>query len=286
MSTEITVERAPGWHDNLPDHEYHADHGSLSASGAKLLAHRTPLEFWWAQTHPPVRKREFDLGHAAHRLILGKGAEIEELEFPNYNTKLSREKRDAAYDANRIPLLSKQHEQVKAMAERALKHPLGAALFSEGGIAERSGWWFDEQAGIWCRVRPDWMIEFDDVLYIVDVKTCADADPAVFAKAAIRFRYFQQQPFYVNGVRILTGTAKRIVFLLFAVSTTPPYLITTHYCTEAAEAEGERANRKAMRIFARCMQTGHWPEYPIDPYPIGLSKWHALTPEESTYDEH
>lgn len=276
--------RAQGWYDDIPDVEYHADIGSLSSSGAKLLAHKTPFEFHWAQTHPPVRKREFDLGHASHRLILGKGAEIEILDYANYNTKRSREERDAAYDAGLIPLLVKQHEQVETMATRALEHELGAVLFAEHGIAERSGWWFDERAGIWCRVRPDWMIWIGDVLYIVDVKTCADADPAAFAKAAIRFRYYQQQPWYVGGVRILTG-APRIVFLLFAVSTAPPHLITVHYIDDDADAEGERANRQAMRVFAHCMLTGVWPEYPIDPYPISLPKWHALTPEEYTDDE-
>lgn len=282
MTAVEIVERTPGWYDDIPDVEYHADFTALSSSGAKLLAHRTPFEFWWAQTHPPTRKREFDLGHAAHRLILGKGAEIEVLDYPNYNTKNAREERDAAYDAGRIPLLAKQNDQVEAMAERAREHSLGAALFAEG-IAERSGWSVDEATGIRCRVRPDWLTWIGDVLYIVDVKTCADADPAVFAKAAVGFGYHQQQAWYLELVRELTG-AEHISFLLFAVSTKPPHMITTHFCDDDALAEGERANLRARRIFARCLESGHWPEYSIEPNSISLPKWHALTPEESTDD--
>lgn len=276
--------RSPGWYDDVPDHEYHADVTALSSSGAKLLAHRTPFEFWWTQNNPPARKREFDLGHAAHRLVLGKGAEIQVVDYSNYNTNAAKQERDAAYDADRIPLLTKQYEQVTAMAARVLAHPLGAALF-DGGVAERSGWCIDAETGIRCRVRPDWMTWIDGVLYIVDVKTTTDADPAAFARSAISFGYHQQQPWYVEMVRILTG-AERISFLMIAVSTKPPHMITSHYCDDDAAAEGERANRRARAIFARCLESGQWPEYPIEPNPIPLPRWHALTPEEFTDDVH
>ncbi|WP_280393396.1 PD-(D/E)XK nuclease-like domain-containing protein [Nocardia wallacei] len=271
----------PGWYDDLPDAEYHADTTSLSASGAKLLATRTPFEFRWAQTHP-VRKTEFDLGHAAHKLILGEGAEFEIIDYPNYNTKASKEARDKAYQAGLVPLLAAQHEQAQAMAARVLAHPLGAALFAEG-VAERSGWWADEATGIRCRVRPDWMTWIDDVLYVVDVKTTTDPDPDAFARSAIGFGYHIQQAWYLEAVRILTG-AERISFLLLAVGTKPPHLITSHFCDDEALAEGERAIQRARRIFARCMESGHWPEYSIEPHPIPLPRWHALTPEEFTDD--
>lgn len=275
----MTAAREPGvLYDGVSDVEYHADTTSLSASGAKLLAARTPYEFWWRQRNPPERKREFDIGHAAHRKLLGAGAEIEVIDAPNYNNKAAREQRDAAYDAGRIPLLLKQDAAVDAMVKRVHEHPVTAALFADGK-AEQSGWWVDKATGIRCRVRPDWMTWIGDTLYLADPKTTADSDPDAFGRSAVRFGYHQQEPWYVEGIRKILGV-EHIAFLFIAISTKPPHLITTHFCDEEALAEGERANRRAREIFARCMETGQWPEYSIEPNPIRLPRWHALTDEE------
>jgi hypothetical protein len=78
---DTTVITQPGVYD-LPADVYHADPvpaelgGSLSSSGAKLLLPPScPAIYQWARTHPTYSDA-FDFGHAAHKKVLGAGAEI------------------------------------------------------------------------------------------------------------------------------------------------------------------------------------------------------------------
>ncbi|MGV9666966.1 PD-(D/E)XK nuclease-like domain-containing protein [Nocardia niigatensis] len=263
--------REQGLYPGISATDYHSDTDSLSASGAKLLATRTPYEFWYAQNSPPVRKREFDLGHAAHREILGEGEEFEIIDANSYNTKKAREARDEAYDAGRVPLLTAQHDAVQAMAKRVRGHELAGALLAEGQ-AEMSGWWFDEDAGIWLRFRPDWMTRRGEVLYIADVKTTQDAEPTAFDKSAKRFGYHLQDPHYVEGAMKTTG-AQQVRFVFIVVSVKPPHMVDVTYLDEDDIAEGVRQNRRARRIFARCLASDDWPEYPIGPRRMSLPRW-------------
>ncbi|WP_067573643.1 PD-(D/E)XK nuclease-like domain-containing protein [Nocardia acidivorans] len=265
------VIRTPGLYPGISAADYHADIDSLSASGAKLLATRTPYEFWYAQNNPPVRKREFDLGHAAHREILGEGEELTIIDAANYNRKADREARDEAYAAGRVPLLVEQYERVQLMARRVHGHPLAGALLADG-VAEMSGWWFDEDAGIWLRFRPDWMAQRGDVLYVADVKTTQDAAPAAFDRSAKRFGYHIQDPHYVEGAMKTTG-AQQVRFVFIVVSVKPPHMVDVTYLQDHDVAEGARENRRARRIFARCQASGEWPEYPIGPRPMSLPYW-------------
>jgi hypothetical protein len=66
------VHTTPGFYDDIPEAEYHADRDSLSVSGAKVLL-KAPALFKWQQDHP-VHKDVFDFGSAAHALVLGVGA--------------------------------------------------------------------------------------------------------------------------------------------------------------------------------------------------------------------
>ena len=63
----------------LPADEYHADPvkgGSLSSSGARKIL-ECPARFRWERDHPPVPTDAFNFGHAAHKLVLGAGPDVE-----------------------------------------------------------------------------------------------------------------------------------------------------------------------------------------------------------------
>ncbi|MCI0689298.1 MAG: hypothetical protein L0Y54_19000, partial [Sporichthyaceae bacterium] len=67
----ITV---PGAYD-IPADEYHADTSALSASGVRTLL-ASPARFRYDQTHPKPPSKAFDLGHAAHKAVLGAGQDV------------------------------------------------------------------------------------------------------------------------------------------------------------------------------------------------------------------
>ena len=73
----------PGLYD-MPEADYHADpcpEPSLSSTLARLMVNRSPRHAWTASPrlnpdHEPVNKETFDVGRAAHAVLLGRGAPI------------------------------------------------------------------------------------------------------------------------------------------------------------------------------------------------------------------
>ena len=98
--------------DDLPDPEYHA-HPALSSSGArKLLPPSCPARFKWERDNPPPSRPALDIGSAAHKQVLGVGADIVVVEADDWKTKAAQETRKAAYAAVQIPLLRYEKQMV------------------------------------------------------------------------------------------------------------------------------------------------------------------------------
>lgn len=275
------VWRGPGIYsaDELTLEQYHQDvvpGGSLSSSGArKLLDPGCPAQFKYDRDHPKPPKKEFDLGTAVHGEVLGSGPAIEVLDYDSYRTKKAQ---DAATDARAeglLPLLAHEYEQVQAMAAAIRQHPIAGSLFT-GGIAEQSLYWVDEATGITCRCRPDQLKQYPDLTLAVDLKTTKDASPQAVSKAIYDYGYFQQDPFYIDGIQAVTGQQARFVFVF--VDKRAPYLITVRELSEADRAIGRAKNQRALRIYAECSKTGVWPDWtgPITDIPyISLPTWAA-----------
>src|SRR5512135_3837265 len=99
----------PGIYD-LPADVYHADPvptGSLSSSGARLLLPpSTPAHFRWAREHPRPSTPAMDFGRAAHRIVLGVGEDLVEVQADSWRTKAAQQAADEARAAGKTPLLT------------------------------------------------------------------------------------------------------------------------------------------------------------------------------------
>lgn len=270
----------PGVYPGIPERFYHADpvpQGSLSSSGArKLLPPSCPALFRHEQMNGQPRKRTFDLGSAAHRLVLGEGADIHIVEAPDYKTKDAREERDFAHADGAIPLLRKEYEQVSAMAEALRSHPIAGAIFQPGaGKPEQSLFWKDPQTGVICRARLDWLPTpvKDKRLIIGDYKSAASAEPRALAKAVADHGYHQQDDWYRMGARALGIGDKDTSFVFVFQQKTPPYLVTVVELDAVARKVGHERNRRALEIYARCVETGQWPGYCDDIHYLSLPAW-------------
>src|SRR5260221_9713412 len=112
----------------IPEADYFAAAHALSASGAKLLLPPScPAKFRWAQDHPVFRD-VFDLGSAAHKMILGAGPKIEVVDADSWRTNAAKEAREYARMGGHIPLLRMDYERVCDMAKQLLRHPLARVL--------------------------------------------------------------------------------------------------------------------------------------------------------------
>lgn len=269
----------PGIYPDIPDTEYHAAKDILSSSGARRLITSTPRKFYEEMTTVRPYNPAFEIGHAAHTLVLTVGDPFEVVDADSWRTKDAKAARDAALQAGNTPLLAKEYAQVRAMADAILDHPVTGELFTRNDTtSEQSLYWKDEQTGVACRARPD--LAVNDWSLIVDYKTTVSADPREFAKSIAKYGYHQQQAWYCEAVETLTGIRPEFVFV--CQEKTPPYEVSLIQLDADAVRIGGRLNEDARTIYAACMDSGVWPSYPTSVQVVGLPAWALRQADQET----
>lgn len=262
----------PGVYD-LTDAEYHADPvegGSLSSTGARrLLAPSCPAKYRWYADHPEI-KAEYDFGHAAHRAVLGIGAEIAVFGHESWRTNAAKADKVAARAAGLVPMLEPDAEIVAAMADVLRAHPVAGRLFQPGrGVAEQTLVWRDRATGVMRRARLDWTAGGNGrKLIIADYKTCDRADPASVARSIYTYGYHAQGDWYRDGAFELNlDGGSGVGFVLVFQEKTPPYVVTVVEPDDEALLWGSVLNTKAIDVYRRCVETDTWPGYSIPGQP-------------------
>lgn len=265
----------PGFHDDIPEADYHADRTSLSVSGAKVLL-KAPALFKWQQDHP-VHRDVFDIGSAAHALVLGIGAPIRVVDADSWRTKDAKAEKDAAHAAGEIPLLTADHQRVRAMADALSSHSLAMRLLSNGR-PEVSAYALDPDTGVMRRGRFDWL----GAAVLTDYKTTACAEPWAFAGSAAKFGYHMQAAWYLDLARDLDHPAEAFAFI--AQEKEAPYLVSVIELDAAAVQRGRELNRQALERFRDCTASNIWPGYTRDDafVTVSLPRW-ALY--DNTFEE-
>jgi PDDEXK-like domain of unknown function (DUF3799) len=279
-TTETTTD---GVVRGLP-HDAYLAHPALSASGAKILAQPGgPARYRWALDHPEPPRDAYELGTAAHTAILGTGPGLLVVDLPDWRSKAAQAAKQDARAAGLIPLLTADAARVDRMAAAVRAHPIAAALLEPGsGEAEVSLFWTDPEHGVDRRCRVDWLREPDDRgrLILVDLKTATSAAPWEFGKAAARYGYAQQAAWYAD-LTVALGLAAEAPFVFVVVEKDPPHLVSVIELDAPALDAGRALNRKAMRLFRECTDTGTWPGYSPDVQLVGLPSWALYEAQET-----
>lgn len=253
----------PGLYRGLDEATYHAD-PALSSSGAKTLL-KCPALFDHHRKHGRPPKRAFDVGSAAHRMVLGAGAPLARIPAGDYRTKRAKLMQRVARAFDWTPVLAHEHDHVSAMAEALRADPIAAALLDPAsGDPEVSIVWDDPATGVRCRIRLDFLPHLDarDRLIVVDYKTTQDASDDACERSIGRFRYHIQEGFYVDGVAAHFGIdTTDIAFVFVFQETEPPYLVNIGETPWDARRAGQHAAHRAREIFAECSAAGTWPGY-------------------------
>lgn len=258
---------------------YHADRGSLSCSGAKLLLPPScPAKFRQRMDNPPPAKRHFEFGHLVHLLVLGIGVPTVEIDADNYRTKAAQEQRDAARAEGKIPVLvgadandefGAELAKAQAMADSVRAHPEAGELFRRGH-PEKSLYWTDPETGVRLRARADWLTLINERLTCVDLKTAASVYRPDLERVFWKNGYYLQNAWYVRLLTAIKGSEPDFAFV--CVEKEPPYLVEVVRYEPEDVAEGHRLNRIAINTFARCIETGEWPGY-TDATTFRLPRW-------------
>jgi hypothetical protein len=259
--------------------DYHADpcpEPSLSSSIAKILAWKTPRHAW--QEHPRLNdKREtkseskFDIGSAAHEVLLGRGAGIDVINFDDYRKKEAQELRDKARAAGRTPLLDKEMRLVTEMCWR-----VGGRLQEEGislTIPERANevvaiW---QEPGLWLRA----MMDSYAFPYIDDLKTTeASLDRASLERQIANLNYDLSAAFYIRGMEALFPELKgKLKFRWIFVEAKPPHELRVMEASGMTLEIGARKVQFAIDKWRACMASGEWPGYPKGTQTAFLPSW-------------
>jgi hypothetical protein len=273
----VTAVAVPGIHQ-LTDDQYFAPElaaATLSSSGARtLLAPGGPARYrHQLDTGTSVVKREYDLGHAVHTLVLGSGpkpvAIVGSGKDPNaWNTDKTRAEVAAARADGKVPLRTPDFVAAFAMAGAVRAHPIAGKLFSRGE-PERTLIWRDPATGVLCRAKADWLRPDG----IVDLKTAESASGDALIKAVHNHGYYIQDAFYRRGFRALHPGVEPF-FAFVAVEKSPPYLVHVVQLTERATAHGDRKVGEALEIYRDCTAAGVWPGFPLNEITdIDLPTW-------------
>lgn len=260
---------APGIHA-LPAEAYHGDPcpaPSLSASIAKLLLEKTPRHAW--MMHPRLNpdyqaetKASFDLGSAAHALVLGDEQRFAVVDADDWRTNAAKAARDDAYKAGKVPLLPHQFAAAKAMAAAA-RAQLDASSEAQdafrNGRPEQTMIW--REGDVWCRARLDWLPAGGNVFY--DYKsTGASAHPDLWGQRTMfDIGADVQAGFYRRGIRALLGI-KDPHFRFVVQENEPPYALSIIGLSPAARILADMKAEIAIETWRWCITHGRWPGYP------------------------
>ena len=282
------IVREPGIYDGIPNDVYHADPvlgGSLSQSGAKmLLPPSAPAKYDEQRRNPTASTRAQNLGSAAHAVVLDDGPRPFLIDAADYRTKDAKAARDQALADGLTPVLPAELETVMRMAEAILAHPLASQLLGVPGKAEQSAFWHDAEFDVWRRARFDFLPDPEHHgrprLLVPDYKTTKAAHPDQFARSVADFGYHMQADWYLSAL-VALGYDPDAVFLFIAQETTPPYLVTVGQLDDDALQIGRHLNRKALRIFAQCRESGVWPGYSDGVETLALPYWYVNNHSEA-----
>lgn len=208
-------------------------------------------------------------GKAVHRHLLGTGAEIAVSdEWADFRTKAAQEWKAKVEATGAVALLEsgKEWRHIRAMRAALDAHPSYARLFDpERGDAEVSVFWTDEDTGVPCRARFDFLPHPVEGrrLIVPDLKKTVSAQPDEFARSVAKYGYAQQAAWYLDAVRALNLDADP-AFVFVVIEDKAPYLVSVLQLSLVDLNRGRALNRLARRMWADCTELGSWPGYTDD----------------------
>jgi hypothetical protein len=162
--------------------------------------------------------------------------------------------------AGRIIVEAKDYAITQAQLAAVARDPEISRILS-AGYGEASVFWIDEETGVYCKARPDWVHPLDDgSVEMMDLKSTVDESPNGFGRAVARMGYQRQAAHYSAGFEAATG--KRVHNFVFgAVTSVLPVLAVPYLLPDDFAEQGRDEVRELYALYAHCCATNTWPSY-------------------------
>ncbi|CAK9250658.1 unnamed protein product [Sphagnum jensenii] len=265
----------PHWIENLESEKYHADRGSLSSTGLKVLLAQTPAHFksnWTRGEDVGKEKDHLRYGSLAHLALLEpekfRSSFVLEPVFEGFTKdgKLSTQSKEAKdkkklWYANlpqgSLVVTPEDYSRIEGGIKSILAHKKAVGILN-GAKTEISGFFRHPATGIKCRIRPD--ILHIEKMSLTDFKTTRCAAEWFFGPELIRRKYHISLMFYALGVKEITGKMPDKISIL-AVEKDPPYACALWVMSEETMKLGLDRVEEGMAIMKSCLDTNTWPSY-------------------------
>ena len=255
---------------DMSNEEYHA-HPAISNTGLGKIA-KSPAHYRWYKENGSADSEAFQFGSAFHTLLLEPSEFSKRVELWSgapRNTKAGKDDYAAALASGKLPIKQDDYAAMLDMCKAINAHVSSRVYLSGKGKVEASLFWADEETGVECRCRPDWMRD-DGVL--VDLKTTKDASPEEYGRSAYNYRYHVQAAFYMMGCKTVTGKDCP-AFAFVAVEKDAPHGVTLWIADEAMLEAGRREVRRCLERYAIAQKANRWDCYPDVPLALSLPAW-------------
>ena len=257
----------PGVYDIDID-DYHSQRccpgPSVSSSGLRVILRDCPALFYAFSDLNPARFEKkvstaFAFGKAAHALVLGEpefNSKFILSPFDNFMTKEARAWRD---DQKREIVRKEDMEIILQMVAAQRRSAECMRAFTEG-VAEKSILWQDRVTGIWLKSRPDWLPIKPEKRFTTEYKTADSIKPRKLNSAVFDYGYEMQAALTRDAIATVIG-ANPLGIAHVVQEKSAPFLVDCRLFTPEQIDFGRMEYRKALRIFAKCLETDVWPGY-------------------------
>lgn len=259
----------PGIYRGVTEADYRADPcptPSLTQSAVKILLERSAKHAWTENPRlnpefQPDDDPKFDVGNAAHRLVLGRGKDFEIVEADDWRTKVAKEAREKAAEQGSIGILQHQFERACEMSTAAfaqlVKHEDSDA-FTDGDAEVMIAW---EENGVWFRALIDWL--HTDLCTVDDYKSTAmSVADHVLDRRALGGLWHLQAAFIERGLDVLDpGNAGRRLFRFIAQETDKPHALNVMHMSEPWMTMGHKHVRAGVSKWVPAVKMNTWRAY-------------------------
>jgi len=267
-----------GWYSGIPIERYHSagmcDGPSVSSSNLrKCWTHSEAHMFAeWCENpnaEPRTATRAMILGQAAHHLMLGedgfntkfvaqpelyRDAKSGEEKEWTYKANVCKAWRDKQEDLGKTVVTVKELTSIIAMARSLALVPLVQDGLLRGHV-ETSGFFKDQETGLWLKVRPD-VIPTDSGDF-ADLKTAAEVITPAIQYSIRSYAYHMQGALIWQVCEALDQPFES--FVLVYIETQSPYCARTVPLSDNNLGMARRQNRLMLKKIKASMEANHFP---------------------------